>query len=215
MELTEKRCSKCAEIKPLAAFSVSGAGFLGRRSCCRACDNQRKRSGKHRERSCYRSRQPAARQIEYAKCAAKAGKVYMSREERQELATRPKWKTPQLTEKIFPVYRGETFAQITGTLMEYYAWRDAIARCYRPTHVKFKYYGARNIAVCDRWRFGDGDKLDGFWAFLTDMRLKPAPKLSLDRINNDGNYEPGNCRWATYAQQAANQRKPYTVMERP
>jgi hypothetical protein len=213
--LTEKRCSKCAETKPLVAFSVQRAGLAGRRSVCRACDNRRKRSGKHHERWHYPSRQSVARQVESAKRAAKAGKVYMSREQRQELPPRPKWKTPQLTEKIFPVYRGETFAQITGTLMEYYTWQSMLQRCYRASHPKFKYYGRRNIAVCDRWRFGDGDELDGFWAFLTNMRLKPAPKLSIDRINNDGDYEPSNCRWATYAQQAANQRKPYTVTRRP
>lgn len=77
-------------------------------------------------------------------------------------------------------------------------WLGMIKRCHRPYNTGFKYYGGRGIAVCERWH--------DFPAFLADVGERPSPELTLDRINNDGNYEPGNVRWATRKQQAANQR---------
>lgn len=71
-------------------------------------------------------------------------------------------------------------------------------RCYNPKCSQFKNYGGRGIKVCDRW-------LESFQNFVDDMGLKPEG-LSIDRINNDGDYEPGNCRWATSTEQRNNQR---------
>lgn len=82
---------------------------------------------------------------------------------------------------------------------EYTSWQGMKDRCHNPKQKRFKDYGARGITVCDRWR-------NDFAAFLEDMGPKPSPDLSLDRINNDGNYEPGNCRWATPKEQANNAR---------
>jgi hypothetical protein len=82
---------------------------------------------------------------------------------------------------------------------EYSAWDGMIGRCYRTSTKFFFNYGGRGITVCDRWR-------ESFIAFLEDMGLKPSPDLSLDRIDVNGNYEPGNCRWATQAVQALNKR---------
>jgi hypothetical protein len=78
-------------------------------------------------------------------------------------------------------------------------WRGMLERCQSPTHIAYRHYGGRGITVCRRWR-------DDFFSFVADMGAKPSAEYSLDRINNNGNYEPGNCRWATWKQQAANKR---------
>lgn len=82
---------------------------------------------------------------------------------------------------------------------EYSSWINMRERCYRPTHTRFHRYGGRGIKACERWQ--------SFEAFLADMGEKPSPRHSIDRWPDfDGDYEPGNCRWATPAEQAANRR---------
>lgn len=75
------------------------------------------------------------------------------------------------------------------------AWGQMIARCYDPQHPKYHRYGARGIRVCDRWICRR--------LFLEDMGQRPHGK-TLNRINNDGNYEPSNCEWADATEQAQN-----------
>jgi hypothetical protein len=82
---------------------------------------------------------------------------------------------------------------------EYRSWERAKARCLNPNHHKYPLYGGRGIRVCDRWR--------GSWPnFFADMGPKPGREYSLDRIDTNGDYEPGNCRWATRQQQQRNRR---------
>lgn len=84
---------------------------------------------------------------------------------------------------------------------EYSTWLQMWRRCTTPSNKGYRLYGARGIGVCDRWK--------NFETFLADMGPRPSTRHSIDRFpNNDGNYEPGNCRWATASQQMSN-RRPY------
>lgn len=83
---------------------------------------------------------------------------------------------------------------------EYRAWQTMRLRCIEPSNPAFPNYGGRGIKVCDRW-------LQSVEAFIEDMGPKPTPAHELDRFpNNDGNYEPGNCRWATRSDNDRNRR---------
>jgi hypothetical protein len=81
----------------------------------------------------------------------------------------------------------------------YASWRAMRERCTNPNHHAWHNYGGRGITVCDRWK-------DSFETFLADVGERPSLEHSLDRIVNDGHYEPGNVRWATKSEQARNRR---------
>jgi hypothetical protein len=85
------------------------------------------------------------------------------------------------------------------------ALRNMISRCTDPRHVSYKDYGGRGIRVCDDWTFGR-DGQSKYQAFVADVGLRPSPLHTIDRINNEGNYEPGNCCWETRLAQARNKR---------
>lgn len=90
-------------------------------------------------------------------------------------------------------------AAVRGDLLpEYRIWAHIIDRCTNPRNKMWSYYGGRGITVCDRWR--------NFKLFYADMGSRPSDTHSIDRKNNNGNYEPDNCRWATSYEQAQNQR---------
>jgi hypothetical protein len=86
-----------------------------------------------------------------------------------------------------------------ATLLKY-TYASMKRRCNSPSHPKFIHYGARGIRVCDEWN-------KSFIAFAKYIGSKPSPDLSIDRINNNGNYEPGNVRWATMKEQQNNKER--------
>src|SRR5690606_36633953 len=101
-------------------------------------------------------------------------------------------------------YHKEAVSQRTRThglsnTLEYHIWENMIQRCTNPNHLAFGYYGGRGITVCDRWR-------NDFTAFINDMGPRPSNCYSVDRIDVNKGYEPGNCRWATRETQMRNTR---------
>jgi hypothetical protein len=88
---------------------------------------------------------------------------------------------------------------LNGGSSEYWSWTSMKQRCLNPNYHHFKNWGGRGIKICKRW-------LDGFENFLADMGPKPSRHHTLDRINNNGNYTPNNCRWSLPKKQATNRR---------
>jgi len=84
-------------------------------------------------------------------------------------------------------------------LRAYHCWKNMVARCCHPEHPEFNECGGRNIKVCEAWR-------ESFLTFYADLG-DPPPNMSLDRIDNNGNYEPTNCRWTTSLVQSRNRRR--------
>lgn len=85
----------------------------------------------------------------------------------------------------------------SGKSKEYTTWMGIKSRCYNKNVRSYKSYGGRGIHVCDRW-------LNSYENFLLDMGRAPSPKHSIERKNNNGNYDPDNCKWATDEEQRSN-----------
>lgn len=81
----------------------------------------------------------------------------------------------------------------------YTTWNDMVGRCHNTEHSWYSSYGGRGIAVCDKWRHNP-------LAFYKDMGIKPTLQHSLERVDNDGDYEPSNCKWGTKTEQVRNRR---------
>ncbi len=89
---------------------------------------------------------------------------------------------------------------------EYNIWRGMIKRCIKLNNKNYKDYGAKGITICQRW-------LESFENFIEDMGMKPSKEHSIDRIENDGNYEPNNCKWSTDLEQANNRSNNIQVID--
>lgn len=96
-------------------------------------------------------------------------------------------------------------ARRTGKSRAYTAWKNMRARCFVKSNKQYKDYGGRGITICKRWH--------KFESFLGDMGERPS-NLTLERIDNNGNYEPKNCRWATRLEQSKNTRKNVFVLHK-
>ena len=95
--------------------------------------------------------------------------------------------------------KGNKYRQTHGrtNTPEFYIWRSMKARCYNPNSQSYKRYGARGIEVCEEW-------INSFETFFNDMGERPKPTFQLDRIDNEGDYFPSNCRWVSAIENGSN-----------
>lgn len=103
------------------------------------------------------------------------------------------------------IARSTTHGKTNSKFM--YSWQQMKQRCHNPNNHKYYLYGARGIAVCEEWR----NSFEAFYNYVSKLPHFDEPGYSLDRINNNGNYEPGNVRWATALEQAHNKRRKVTT----
>jgi hypothetical protein len=87
---------------------------------------------------------------------------------------------------------------------EYCVWKAMLQRCRNPNNPRYASYGGRGIRVCVKWQ-------NDFAAFLLDMGRRPTSRHSIERINNDGDYKPSNCRWELPGRQMVNRRNTRTI----
>lgn len=129
-----------------------------------------------------------------ANCAY-CGKLFIS----------PQWKGSRFCSKSCGAHTSKNKRHGYSGTREHATWLDMRNRCRNPDAHNYARYGGRGIEVCERW--------DTFENFLADMGPKPGKGYSIERMDNDGNYEPSNCKWATQLEQNRNKRNVYTAEE--
>jgi hypothetical protein len=198
--VTGKRCTRCGETKPEDEF---GRDRGRRTSRCRNCLNEYHRA--------YRPGYRAPNRLSLLMQLNDADWLRDRYEQRglstraigEELECSPNTVLLALRRHGIEVRRNRTHG--LSRTPECNSYVSMMARCYtNPSYIGWHRYGGRGIEVCERWREPDGQ---GFLNFLADMGERPEG-TSLDRIDNDGNYEPGNCRWSDPVEQARGRRGP-------
>ncbi len=125
----------------------------------------------------------------------RAGKWIPTNPQRVEAAKLAATGTPLDVSKI----DGKNTQAGESRSIEYRTWASIQTRCFNPRNAGAENYIGRGITMCARWK-------GSYAAFVADMGRRPSPKHSIDRIDNDKGYEPGNCKWATKAEQSRNRR---------
>jgi hypothetical protein len=208
-----KVCNKCRSAKPhsIEYFEAHGGCKGGLRPVCRSCQNgyrtgwrDKQRGGPPRDRiktgdrygrlvAVARVSPPAVRVVWKFQCDCGAAcEIRATHVRYGAVNSCGCLKAEVLLARI--TTHGDTGSP------EYKSWQAMISRCERQDNISYWNYGGRGISVCARWR-------SSFEYFLEDLGRRPSPTHSLDRFPNiDGNYEPGNVRWATRSQQVRNRR---------
>jgi hypothetical protein len=115
--------------------------------------------------------------------------------------------TPERGHRISAAKKGHALTHGMTQHPLYVTWRNMLARCYNPNYTGYRYWGGRGVTVCPEWH-----DVVAFTAWIEE-HLGPRPAgHALDRIDNEGRYEPGNVRWATRSQQNKNRRPVGTVV---
>lgn len=132
-------------------------------------------------------------------CRCDCGKVFRVRFNGLQTGNTSSCGCLRIDHALEQVYSRQTHGESRPETPEFRTWTAMKNRCLNPNADDYSKYGGRGITVCKRWR-------DSYQAFVTDMGRRPGPQYSIDRIDVDGNYEPGNCRWAKQEQQVNNRR---------
>jgi hypothetical protein len=202
-DATSKPCSNCKADKPLDEFfrvspSVIRCGYSSR---CKACHSSKaKRLLPH---PCEQCGGPIVARLSTIRFCTKrcSGLARRTPHNLCETCGTP-FKGHSVKARFCSracMYPGAVWKHGESHTVEYRAWQSLKQRCLNPAFVEYSNYGARGIRVCDEW-------LNAFDAFLAHVGRRPSPKHSLDRIDNEGNYEPGNVRWTTNEVQQRNKR---------